>query len=221
MALEIYLVRHGETQSNLDRVFQGHLDTSLTDRGRQQAECVARSLESVHFDAIYSSDLARAADTARAIAARQGRADVILDPGLREMHYGVLQGVPIHDFARVLEPYGIASEWGSGAFSARGLAPPEGESLRKLRNRVSRFVAYLDAGDVTNEHRRVLVVSHGGFLRVLMTVLLGLPARQRHAFAFDNCSITRVVRVDGQSHLEFHNYICWRDQLHESHHPVE
>lgn len=209
MALDLYLVRHGETQSNLDRVFQGHLDTSLTERGRQQAECVGRWLQSVSFDAIYASDLARAADTARAIASYQDAGEVILDPDLREMHYGVLQGVAIADFAKVLEPYGVAADWGSGAFSERGSAPPGGESLRRLRNRVTRFVARLDAEHGGDDDRTVLVVTHGGFLRVLMTVLLELPSRKRHAFAFDNCSVTRLVRDHKLTRLEYHNFTSW------------
>ena len=202
------MVRHGETQSNLDRVFQGHLDTNLTDRGHDQAHTVGKWLQDVRFDVVYSSDLARAYDTARAIAQYQQDSTIILDRKLREMNYGVLQGVPISDFATVLEPYGFATEWGSGAFSAKGLAPPGGESLRQLRNRVARFVARLDADHSDNEVRKVLVVTHGGFLRVMMTVLLELPAKTRHAFAFENCSVTRFVRDRDLTRLEYHNYVC-------------
>lgn len=209
MALDIYLVRHGETQSNLDRVFQGHLDTQLTGRGVEQAESVGRWLEKIPFDTIYASDLARAVDTVRAISSSQGDAEIVFDRDLREMHYGVLQGIAITDFAQVLEPYGVASEWGSGAFSAKGLAPPGGESVRRLRNRVTRFVARLDAEHPHEDHHKVLVVTHGGFLRVMMTVLLELPTRKRHAFVFDNCSVTRLVRDGDLTRLEYHNLISW------------
>lgn len=209
MALDIYLVRHGETQSNLDRVFQGHMDTQLTARGIEQAACVGRWLQRIEFDAIYSSDLARAADTARAIARSNGSQEINFDRNLREMHYGVLQGIAISEFARVLEPYGVATDWGSGAFSAKGLAPPGGESVRRLRNRVTRFVARLDSEHSGGGDRRVLVVTHGGFLRVMMTVLLELPTRKRHAFGFDNCSITRLVRDGHLTRLEYHNLVTW------------
>ena len=209
MSLDIYMVRHGETQSNLDRVFQGHLDTSLTERGLQQAEEVANWLSSVSFDSIYASDLVRAADTARTIAARLNHSEVILDRDLREMNYGVLQGVAIPDFARVLEPYGVAAEWGSGAFSQKGLAPPGGESIRQLRNRVARFVVRLETEHVDDNDRTVLIVTHGGFLRVMMTVLLDLPMKSRQSFAFDNCSVTRLVRDHDVTRLEFHNLVTW------------
>lgn len=211
MPLDIYMVRHGETQSNLDRVFQGHLDTSLTEQGLKQADAVGSWLNGVTFDAIYASDLARAADTARAIARNQPVGEVILDRDLREMNYGVLQGVPIHDFARVLEPYGVAEQWGNGAFSAQGIAPPGGESLRQLRNRVTRFVARLDAQHPPEADERILVVTHGGFLRVMMTVLLGIPTKARHSFVFDNCSVTRLIRDDDLTRLEYHNHVCWSE----------
>lgn len=209
MPLDVYMVRHGETQSNLDRVFQGHLDTSLTKRGTSQANAVGEWLKPIAFDAVYASDLVRAADTARAIAQHQRRSEIILDRDLREMNYGVLQGVPITEFARVLEPYGVASEWGTGAFSTRGIAPPGGESVRQLRHRVTRFVAKLDANHPSECNQTVLVVTHGGCLRVLMSVLLGLPTSSRHAFHFDNCSVTRVSRAPDLTRLEYHNHVCW------------
>lgn len=209
MPLDLYLVRHGETQSNLDRVFQGHMDTLLTSNGEYQAQCVGKWLDGVSFDAIYSSDLARAANTARAIVASRPGADLILDRDLREMNYGVLQGVPITDFASVLAPHGLAEEWGRNAFSARGIAPPGGESLRQLRNRIVRFVARLDATHPADANQRVLVVTHGGVLRVMMTVLLGIPTRTRHQFAFDNCSITRITRDGSESRVEYHNHVCY------------
>ncbi len=197
------------------------MDTQLTERGVEQAECVGRWLQSTSFDTIYSSDLARAANTARAISESQDGADIVFDRNLREMHYGVLQGIPVADFASVLEPYGVASEWGTGAFSAKGLAPPGGESIRRLRNRVTRFVARLDAEHCPEHHHKVLVVTHGGFLRVMMTVLLELPTRKRHAFVFDNCSVTRLVRDAELTRLEYHNLVSWDGEPRGSSVPSE
>src|SRR5690606_6647038 len=117
MPLDLYLVRHGETQSNLDRVFQGHIDTVLTANGEHQARCVGDWLKDLHFDAVYASDLARAANTARAIIASRPDNELILDSDLREMHYGILQGVQISDFQTVLEEHGLAAAWGNSTFS--------------------------------------------------------------------------------------------------------
>ena len=72
----IYLVRHGETQGNLDDKAQGHLDVPLTETGRLQAKAVAERLNDIEFDAVYSSDLKRAFDTAKAITANRTQLQV-------------------------------------------------------------------------------------------------------------------------------------------------
>ena len=72
MKTKIYLVRHGQSEGNLHDQFIGHTDIALTELGRRQAEMAAVYLESIHLDAIYSSDLQRAYDTACATAKRKG-----------------------------------------------------------------------------------------------------------------------------------------------------
>jgi broad specificity phosphatase PhoE len=207
MALIIWLVRHGETHSNRDGVFQGHLDIELNERGEEQARRVGEYLAGVRFDAVYASDLQRAAHTARLIAG--DCVDVTLDPDLREMHYGVLQGVRYREAHQALEPHGLAEQWSSGEFHRRGLALPGGESLRRFRSRSSRFVGRLERAHPPDEDHQVLVVAHGGKLAVLLTVLLGLPGRYRHAFRFANCSITRLTRGAHWTMLDFHNLVVW------------
>lgn len=208
MATSIWLVRHGETQANADGIFQGHMDTQLNEQGMAQARSVARALKDTHFDAIYASDLARAAHTAGAIA--EGRdVDLRFEPLLREMHYGVLQGVRYLDFRDVLSQHGIGDEWGPGLFSATGMAPPNGESIQDLRDRLARFVELLDVEHPPEAGDSVLLVAHGGTFRTLITVLLNLPLSARTAFAFSNCSVTRISREPDQSRLELHNAVYW------------
>lgn len=208
MATTIWLVRHGETQANADGIFQGHLDTHLNKRGLAQARSVAKALKDIHFDAIYASDLARAAHTAEAIAAGRD-VELVLDPALREMHYGVLQGVRYLDFRDVLAKHGVGDEWGPGLFSADGMAPPEGESIEDLRDRLAGFVDRLDTDHPPESGDSILLVAHGGTFRTLITVLLDLPLSARTAFAFSNCSVTRISRTFEQSRLELHNAVYW------------
>ena len=92
----IYMVRHGETPWNVEGRYQGQLDPPLTAKGRRQAQATAQKLAPLGLAAIYSSDLARAAQTADALAQKTGLA-VQLDPRLREIHQGVWQGVLIDD----------------------------------------------------------------------------------------------------------------------------
>src|SRR5437762_12807356 len=85
-------VRHGETEWNVQRREMGQLESSLTQRGIQQAEAIGRRLSGISFHALYSSDLGRAVQTAEIIAAVCQK-DVRLDSGLRERHMGILQGL--------------------------------------------------------------------------------------------------------------------------------
>lgn len=207
MALTIWLVRHGETESNAAGMFQGHLDVELNARGEQQAAAVGRYLSGVEFDAVYASDLRRAARTAKIIVGDQ--LPIVLDPDLREMHYGVLQGVRYHEAADILQEHGLAEVWSSGDLHRRGLALPGGESLRRFRSRSRRFAQRLEETHPLDADQQVLVVAHGGKLAVLLTVLLGLPGRHRQQFRFANCSVTRLTRTPLRTTLDFHNLVVW------------
>jgi broad specificity phosphatase PhoE len=211
MATTLWLVRHGETSSNAEGVFQGHLDVVLNERGEQQAAAVGQRLAEVEFDAVYASDLQRAARTAEIIVGE--RHEVILDPDLREMHYGVLQGARYHDAPTLLSQHGLGDAWTSGDFHRKGTAAPGGESIRQFRSRSRRFVQRIDATHPPDAGHHILVVAHGGKLSVLMTVLLGLPAYSRSSFRFANCGITRVSRAGLRTTIDLHNLVAWDDAL--------
>ena len=89
---ELCLIRHGQTDWNQQRRFQGQSDVPLNGTGLDQACALAESLAGQTFTALYSSDLSRALDTARALAAREGL-EVQPLPELRERHYGIFQGI--------------------------------------------------------------------------------------------------------------------------------
>jgi 2,3-bisphosphoglycerate-dependent phosphoglycerate mutase len=183
----------------------------LNQRGEAQAAAVGERLASIEFDAVYASDLQRAARTAEIIVA--GRHEVVLDPDLREMHYGVLQGVRYHDAGSLLDRHGLGDAWASGEFHRKGTAAPGGESLRQFRTRSRRFVKRIDETHPPEAGHHILVVAHGGKLSVLMTVLLSLPAYNRHSFRFANCGITRVSRAGLRTTLDLHNLVAWDDNL--------
>src|SRR5579871_2475081 len=102
----LLLARHGETDWNSERRWQGHADRPLNDTGRAQAAELAESLDGTAIAAIYSSDLARARETAEIVAARLGLT-VVLDPGLREVDVGDWSGVR-HDEVAARFPEGFA-----------------------------------------------------------------------------------------------------------------
>jgi probable phosphoglycerate mutase len=199
--LTIWLVRHGETESNVAGVFQGQLDIPLNARGEAQARAVADHLARERFDAVYASDLQRATRTAEIVAGAFGLTPT-LDGNLRERHYGTLQGERYERAADLLAPLGLQSA-GEGGVGSPSL--PGGETLISLRRRARVFSARLDASHPCDAGHAVLVVSHGGLLRVLLTVLLDLPASARQRFAFGNCGISRISRHERASVLDFHN----------------
>ena len=205
--MRLWLVRHGETGSNADGVFQGHLDVELNERGVRQAEAVGERLRDVRFDAVFASDLQRAAKTAECIV--EDRYPIVLDPDLREMHYGVLQGIGYNDAASVLEPHGLSVSWASGDIHRGRQSLPGGESLRQFRSRSARFVLRLDNAYRQHHDTDILIVAHGGKLAVLLTVLLGLPAKSRYLFRFANCGITRLTRSETNTTLDLHNLVVW------------
>ena len=88
----ILLARHGETDWNRDRRVQGHTDVPLNDEGRRQAQALSRELDGCRFDAVYSSDLARAIETAEILAEQRGL-EVTALPALREKHFGTWEGL--------------------------------------------------------------------------------------------------------------------------------
>ena len=154
-----YLVRHGETEWNAQERVQGQTDIPLSDVGRGQAARTAERLAAVGFAAAYTSDLARAQETARIIVARmrEPRPEVRLRPSLREISYGNLEGASWEEVR---------------AHHDLDLKPNGGESYRELLERLGGFARELEA---SHQDEDALVVSHGGALRALAVSLLGLP----------------------------------------------
>jgi len=170
----LLLVRHGETDWNADGRLQGHTDRPLSDFGRRQARQLAEELAEEKLDAIYASDLSRARETAEIVGVRLGLG-VVIDPGLREKDWGTWEGLTGVERGRV-EFVGESTE----AHQERMLG-----ALRRIAERHS-------CG-------RVLVVTHGGSMRRVQTVALGmaLPVVEncgRWLCVFENGDFRPVIR---------------------------
>jgi broad specificity phosphatase PhoE len=164
----ILLARHGETDWNAERRWQGHTDRPLNERGRTQARALAQRLDPTRLEAVYSSDLRRARDTARAVAERQGVPHRI-DAALREVDVGSWAGMTKEE-ARNRDPEGHA-RWLRGHPGWR-----DGESYEAMAERVVAAVRRIAS---KHPHRPVLVVAHGGPIRALHAAALGLDV---HAY---------------------------------------
>ena len=185
--IRFIIVRHGETQWNVDTRIQGHTDSELTATGLAQAAAIARRLEGEVFDVLVTSDLGRAMSTARIIAERTHHA-LVPDARLRERSFGEGEGLS----------YGELDHQYPETFSkVRETDPdiciPGGESRRQFYERVK---SAFEALAVEHAGRRVAVVAHGGVLGSLYRVIHGLGIVAPHIIPIVNASYN-AVSYDG------------------------
>ena len=184
----ILLARHGESDWNVSRRWQGHADRPLTDKGREQARALARRLAHVDLDAVVSSDLRRAADTAAEVARAQSLEAVEL-PSLREVDVGSWSGLT-RDEAEQRFPAGFA-RWQKG-FPGWD----DGESYEEMTDRVLDAVLGISRA---HEGGRTLVVSHGGPIRAIHAAALGLDVHtyRRMRPVEPNARLSAVCYAEG------------------------
>ena len=195
------VVRHGETRWNLESRIQGHGDSSLTEAGCAQADAIAHRLAAEPFDALISSDLGRALETAARIAAVT-RHEVIPDARFRERNFGSAEGLT----------YTEMHERFPGIF-ARHLQEadpdyriPEAESRREFYVRVG---AAFEA--LAREHpgRCIALVCHGGVLASLYRHVHAMPHAEIAAISIPNAAYNRVSRSPAGWSIE-----AWADVAH-------
>jgi broad specificity phosphatase PhoE len=164
----LVLLRHGQTDFNVDGRMQGHLDSMLTQDGLAQAVAVAPDIAKVSPERIISSDLRRARDTAGFIGGACGL-PIGLDPRLRETHLGEWQGRTVVEIER--DYPGAIATWRSDP----AWAPPGGESRIEVVSRSRPVVDELDVQLADTTAATVVLVAHGGLIAGLVCGLLGLP----------------------------------------------
>ena len=174
MPTTILLVRHGETDWNLERRVQGHADRPLSETGHEQARALADDLAREPIDAVYSSDLRRAFDTARVVAERRGL-PVTRVPDLREKDFGTWEGLTDRE---ILErfPEARSGSWG------------DAETSDEMRLRVLGALRRIAAA---HPEGRVLVVAHGGPLGAVLA-----HCDAAHRGPVGNCHVA-AVEVEG------------------------
>ena len=184
-------MRHGATPWNAGGRFQGVSDVALSELGIVQAGAISRRLEGERIDRLYSSDLSRALETARAIGLKHD-VEPVPDGRLREFDFGEWEGLTWDEIAR------RHPELGNDATAARSYAPPGGETFDAVRARVRAFLAdILNAADGAdaNASRHAVVVTHAGVLHAILAEL-NLTAPAQSAARFSPAGITRIVIDD-------------------------
>lgn len=201
----LVIIRHGHTASNSSggSRMSGWTDTPLSNQGRRQVACLARRMSSEPASVLYASPLLRALETARPVAQAVG-AEVRLEPGLREIHCGEVDGWPVEEVRRRYPDLWEANL----RQDDEGFRWPGGETYRELRERslgAFRRIAAAHPGE------RILVVTHAGVISQVLGCLRGISPARWECYRPGNCSLTeldwegetgRLVSYDDRGHLE-------------------
>ncbi|MFL0245969.1 alpha-ribazole phosphatase [Candidatus Clostridium stratigraminis] len=196
--MNIYLLRHGETEENKNRFYYGKLDVSLNEKGRTQALKAREFLEEVNFDKVYTSERLRTKETA-SIAFREGLNNFIADKRINEMDFGEFEG---KDYKEIQELY--PKEYENWSSDWKKFSPPGGESYLEVYNRVKEFMEELLRVQCEN----VLVVTHGGIIRTILCFVLGESLDNFWKFSSKNCDISLIkyeygnIFIDSITHIK-------------------
>jgi len=178
----LILVRHGETVWNVEGRYQGQTDVPLNEVGKAQAQQVAITLKQMTFDAIYSSDLQRAYHTAEAIN-RYHNLPLHSEKRLREINAGDFEGLTREEQkARDPEFY---ARWRNDP----NIPPPNGETQQSITDRMQSLL-----NDLQRQHpqQTVLLVGHGGTIRAMLCLCIGLTTDKYWHFWLKNTSISEI-----------------------------
>jgi broad specificity phosphatase PhoE len=192
---KLILARHGETVWNVEKIYRGRTDVSLDEVGIKQAELLGKYLSNWELEAIYSSPLKRALDTANIIASYQ-KVGVYIAEGLIDFDYGEWQSLPEQEAKRLYPT--LHNEWHNNPHKVR---MPGGESLEDVRKRAIEVV-----NDVLSKYQgSILLVSHRVVNKVLICSLLGLDNSHFWNINLDVGGITIFNYVDRRFVLTSHN----------------
>lgn len=204
MGLVLCLARHGETNDNAARIFQGQGGCGLNRRGRAQASRLAERMRRSPPAAIVASDLERAVETAQIVSEACG-VPVELDADLREVDVGAWTGKGYGEVAELFPEEWAA--WEAGLDPRRG----GGETYAELAARVGRAIERITARHGGDGGARILVVSHGGAIKSWVAKLLGVsPAGLRALAGVANAALT-IVERDARARHRLHS---WNDAAH-------
>ncbi len=200
METKLIIIRHGETEWNREKRMQGTTDTQLSDVGRSQAQALGRRFAAKPVDALYSSDLSRARDTARGIAEHTG-SRIVTDARLQERRFGIFEGlIAAEIIARYPEEH--------ARFSSRDpdYVVPGGESARAFTQRCLGCLA-----EIADRHRggEVVVVTHGLVLDALYRAANGLDHGAPRTLPLINASVNLFGYGAGAWRMEL-----WGDVSH-------
>ena len=180
----ILITRHGQTVTNREGRFCGHFETELTELGVRQARALGDRLAMTPLDAVYTSDLGRAIETARLVLPGRDLPHTI-DPRLRELHYGEWEGEKEREIARRYPEQHKLMRAEDPAWR-----PPGGETIGEVR---ARTMAALRKVAREHAHQTVLVVTHGTAINCMISEAIGIAPTHTFRFEVANCGLSELV----------------------------
>lgn len=197
----LIIVRHAESAFNDQNRIQGHKDSGLTFRGQYQSQCLARRIQKIKIDKVYTSDLGRAYSTTLKIMRRR-KIPVVRDPLLREIHLGDWEGMTPEEVDKLYDKG--YQRWLKKPSSIK---IPKGEGLKHFRKRVSSRVKAIAR---SNRGKTVLIVTHGGVITALLADWLKADFDNLLInLQLDNTSLTIVEETEKHVRLK-----CVNDSSH-------
>lgn len=180
----IIITRHGQTVTNREGRFCGHMETDLTDLGQLQARALGKRLVDLDLKAVYTSGLSRAVLTGH-LATEDRGLPVHVDPDLRELHYGEWEGEKGTVVARRYPEQHKLMRAEDPAWN-----PPGGENIGVVRDRT-----YAALQRIIKKHKNetVLVVTHGTAINCMLSVVMGVAPTHNFRFGVTNCSYSELV----------------------------
>lgn len=183
--MNIYLLRHGQTNLNKNGKFQSAVDKDLNEIGKKQAKLLGKRIQKYHIDIIYSSDLKRVVETSE-ILNNYLDTEIIIKEELREINMGAWDALTIEE--RYINNEDYAKEWHK---HLADLPYPDGECGQDVCNRVKKIIEHIKK----QQYENVAIVTSGGTIAILLCELLGLEQYKRFSMEIDNCSIS-IVNYD-------------------------
>ena len=187
--MKLIIVRHGQSTSNVKKLYCGHTQHPLSKKGEEQVEKLALRLKDEHIDLIYSSDLKRAMQTAESIAKYHSNINIIQDKRLREFDFGKLDNTP--------EIKGVT--W------IDSMKFPEMERISSVCNRVKEF---LDEIYSKHKDQTVLVSCHGGVKRAFFTNIYNKPISEFDSFSSSKNTAVSIFEIEEDGNHKVHLINC-------------
>lgn len=183
--MNIYLLRHGQTNMNRDGIFHSDTDKELNELGRKQAELLGKRIQKYHIDIIYSSDLGRVIETSKIINSYINT-EIITKEELREINMGAWDTLSMEE--RYINNEAYAIEWRK---HLEDLPYPDGECGQDVSKRAIKVIDDIKK----QQYKNVAIVTSGGTIAILLCEILGLEQYKRFGMKIDNCSIS-IVNYD-------------------------